>query len=58
MMLKGELPRVAPPRKTMVTHTMFTQSWNWRNFRMLSRMLRPHRVAWYTELKLSSKKMI
>lgn len=52
------MPRVAPPRKTITTQTMFIGSWNWMNLRMLSRMLRPHRVALKTELKLSSRKII
>ena len=54
IILKGELPRVAPPIRTIAQQTMFTQSWNWRNFLMLSRIFLPQRVALNTELKLSS----
>jgi len=56
--LKVGFPRVAPPRKVMVMHTMLTESWNWMNFLMLSRMFLPHWTALKTELKLSSRIMM
>jgi hypothetical protein len=58
MILNGEFPSVAPAMKTITIQTMLTQSWNYRNLRILSIMFLPQRVALNTALKSSSVKII
>ena len=54
--LKGLHPIVVTPVKTNNKHVMLTVNWNYMNLRALSKMLRPHLAAFFTDAKLSSSK--
>ena len=55
---RGDSLRTAAPAKAIVRATMLTVSWNCRNLRMESKMLRPHFMAVTMEEKLSSSRMM
>mmetsp|Transcript_18408 Transcript_18408/g.28720 ORF Transcript_18408/g.28720 Transcript_18408/m.28720 type:complete len:400 (-) Transcript_18408:1503-2702(-) len=54
----GSLKPATAPISVRVSATVFTVSWNCRNLRMLSKTLRPQRMAFTMELKLSSSRMM
>jgi hypothetical protein len=46
------------PKKVMMIAEKFTANWNCKNLRMTVRTLRPQRIDWTMEEKLSSSKTI
>ena len=58
MGFKGDSLRIAPPTKAITRATKFTVSWNCKNFRIESKIFRPHFMAVTMEQKLSSRRMI
>mmetsp|Transcript_16662 Transcript_16662/g.65071 ORF Transcript_16662/g.65071 Transcript_16662/m.65071 type:complete len:281 (-) Transcript_16662:1748-2590(-) len=50
--------RSTAPKNAIASAATLTVSWNWRNFLMLSKMLRPHMTDLTMELKLSSVMMM
>ena len=58
MGLSGDYLSTAAPANARIRAQQFTVSWNCRNLRIESKMLRPHRTAFTMELKLSSRRMM
>lgn len=58
MGVSGDFLRITAPRIAMKMATTFTVSWNCRNLRMQSKMLRPYFTAVMIELKLSSSRIM
>lgn len=56
--MSGDYLSTAPPTNAITRATKLTVSWNCRNLRMESKMLRPHFMAVTMELKLSSSRII
>lgn len=56
--VRGLSVRNTDPTKARMMAVTFTVSWNCRNLRMQSKMLRPYLTADTIDLKLSSKRMM
>ena len=56
--LSGDYLSTAAPANARIRAQQFTVSWNCRNLRIESKMLRPHFIAVTMEAKLSSSRMM